>query len=93
MLQKFKEKVCVNKLCLLIQHIVFNTYYKLGVGTVLAVLFGILYNLVPEDSLAATIFITLHFGGFAIILVIALIAIAYAWIINPIRGLIRKYGK
>ncbi len=93
MFKKFKEKENCNKVCEIFRHFVFNTYYKLGLGVGLAIVFGILTNFVPEDSLAATIFLSFHFGGFAIILIITLIAMLYAWIINPIRGLKKKHGK
>lgn len=88
MLKRYKNKVYTNKLAILVQRLVFNTYYKLGLGALLVVVGGILASIVGENSTLYDTFFMVHVVGWGIVTVIAIIAF-----LVMIYQLLKIFGK
>lgn len=84
MLKNYKNKVCKTCIGKLIQKLVFNTYYQLGFMVILIVLSGISSNIFYDNDAVYNALFLIQIIGWCGISIIALVALVYAFIINPL---------
>jgi len=86
-LENYKKKDCKTWIGSMIQILVFNNLARLGFFSLLTIIGGIGIGIFQS---IATIWVVLFFSGLVYLAIFILVAIAFAWIINPIRSLKNK---
>jgi len=86
-LKEFKEKDSKNWIIKFFQLLLFNNLFKLSLSGLIGIIGAIGINAFSTESMVFYVLFLIGFGG---ILLFAVVMLIYAFIINPIRNLLKK---
>lgn len=89
-LKNYREKECKTWMGKFFQRLVFTWMYKIYTAAVLVLISSIGFGLVSEGGFGENFFSFLYSIGLGFFVVLAVVSIAYAWVINPIKSLMEK---
>lgn len=93
LLQNYRNKECKTWLGKYFQRLTFTWMYKIYTAIALIIIAAVTLNFTQEGTFIDNLITGLYSLGLITMIIIAAVFIAYAFIINPIKWLIKKYKK
>ena len=90
-LKDFKTKECKNSFCKFIQYVTFNTYAKMILSALIVFIIAITFNFTIPGTFLDDMLSYINLVALITLASIAVLLIIYAWFINPIKRLIKKF--
>jgi hypothetical protein len=84
-LKNYKEKECKTWIGKFFQRLTFTWMYKIYVAIALVIISAIGFGFTYDGSFLDNVFYYMYMTGLGLITLVTVVAIVYAWIINPIR--------